>query len=139
MTAPEHKSLARKPRAFTVPELAVIILTAIALLLISGKRLSHSAILRNSARATNELQRICELEHEYFLSHEKFGYSEEIGFKERYGFSGILYSISVDSVGFTAFAREATGSDAFGDHRPGNEYFAIDATGTIVRQSFPPE
>jgi len=128
-----------KKRAFPPVEMAAIVVTALVLLLLAAQRFDNATYLRNAARVNSELHRICELEHRFFVAHEKFGYAEDIGFKEKYGFSGIVYSINVDSVGFTAFAREASGQDAFGDNRPGNEYYSVDVADNVVHQTFPPE
>lgn len=129
----------RKQSALPLIEMAAIIMAVVALIFFAAHRSENAIYLRNTARVSQELHRICGLEHKYFLAHEKFGYAEDIGFSEKYPFSGIVYSINVDSVGFTAFAREAMGHDAFGDNRPGNEYYSVDVMDNIVYQTFPPE
>lgn len=135
----QHNHHLHNKPVFPPLEIAVIVVTMLVLLLLTVQRLNNSMYLRNAARVNDELHRICDLEHRYFVANEKFGYAEDIGFKEKYPFSGIVYSINVDSVGFTGFAREATGHDAFGDNRPGNEYYSVDVSDNVTHQTFPPE
>jgi hypothetical protein len=101
-------------------------------------RFQNSTGLQNQARVKKELNKIYALEHGFFLQNKRFGNFEEIGFKEKYLNSGIRYSVSSDSAGFTAYGSEVTGQDPFGDRKAGNEYIAINITGLIFQGAYTP-
>lgn len=126
----------RKQAGLPVSETALIVVTVILLLLMGAKRLENAAYLINEARAKNELQRIYRLEKDFLLQNQRFGYADDIRFNNRYPYNGVIFSIHLESSDFTAYAREAIGHDAFGDGRPGNEYFAIDKSGNIFGETF---
>ena len=126
----------KKAAEFPVTENAAIVVTVVVLLLFAAIRLDHSVCMRNTARAEADLHRIYQHEQNYLQKVGHYGEADEIGFRESYPFSGIIYSVKLDSVGFTAFAAEMPSHDAFGDNLPGNEYYSVNEKDIISHGTF---
>jgi len=120
------------------PENWVITGAILLLLLFAGKRMKYTVYLRNHARVEKELKRIHQMQHQYYLEHTRFGSATDIGFQTKFPDPTTRYSINMDSLGFTAYVTEVTGSDPFGDDQAGNQYIAINASGMIFRGSQTP-
>ena len=126
----------RRGDTLSLTENTIIIITVVLLFLFMAKRMENSTYLVNRARAQKELSRIYNGELDYYRSYNAFGDKIDLSFKPKFPYSGIEYVIDIDSTNFWAVAREASGNDAFGDGRPGNEYIAIDASGKFIENTF---
>ncbi len=135
---PEKTHRIRNRTVFSVWENMLVVAVIVFLFVVMSLRLQNSVYTVNKERAKRELANVSRIEENIKL--RTGNYTDELDFKLTYPYSGILYSVRLDAEkGFVAYAIEAVNTDAFGDNKPGNQFYSLTASGVLNKGSFPTE